>query len=140
MSSDDFLTRYFQQLGLVIARLMGLRENAKHQKALDEIDQVLDTWFNIESSKIEAYSHDELIALLFNQSDIKFEKVKSIAELLYQKAVTYNEMGKITEASAIALTTLVLFRTIDQKSQIFSIEVQQRIAELDEMVAETKIG
>lgn len=135
MSSEDFLTRYFQQLGLVIARLMGLRENAKHQRALDEIDQVLDTWFNLKANQIETYTEDDLFDLLLTQSNIEFEKVKSIAELLFQKAITYKEMEKMDDASAIALKALLLFRAVDQKGQVFSIEVQERISELDEMVA-----
>lgn len=135
MSTKDYLTRYFQQLGKVLAVLMGLRENKKYELAIDEINQVLDTWFNLPEAKIDSVDSNDLLNLLTESNKPNFDKVKAVAELLYQKVITYNEMGKSDDAVRLAPKALELFRVYDVQSGQFSIDIQQRIAELDKMVS-----
>jgi hypothetical protein len=134
MSSKDYLTRYFQQLGKVMAILIGLREKQKYQLALDEVDLVLSSWFGLDNGVIDRLSPEELDEFLHNVPEMNIEKEKSIAELLYQKAITYKAMEKDEEAHLIALKTLTLFKTIDQNSGEFSIDLQLKMAELDQMI------
>lgn len=134
MSSKDFLTRYFQQLGEVIARLIGLREKGNHELILSEIDQVFATWFNLSSEQIENKSSQDLLELIDNTDDKKNEKLESIAELLYQKAVTLRQIENKTYAVSVAAKALELFKTVDEQSITYSIKLQERIAELDQMI------
>ena len=135
MSSEDYLIRQFQQLAKVMAALMGLRESRKYEEAIKEIDQVLDSWYDLDASRIDQLSAGELNELIFNNMNGNFEEKKAIAELIYQKTIIYREMEKYNESIVMALKALALFRTVDQQGGIFSIEVQQRIAELDQMVS-----
>ena len=86
MSSEDYLIRYFRQLGKVLAALLGLYENKEYQKAIDEINQVLSTWFDLPVERIEKTSAEELLEMTMLEENQRFEKVKSVAELLFQKA------------------------------------------------------
>ncbi|MFA9391225.1 MAG: hypothetical protein ACERKD_15555 [Prolixibacteraceae bacterium] len=133
MSSDDYLTRYFQQLAKVLAALMGLYEKKKYQQAIDEINQVLDTWFALSLDELDGKSALELNEMVMNTPDQKMEKARSIAELLYQKTINLRAMNKMEEAIATSKISLLLFKSIDEKGDDFSIEIQQRIAELDQM-------
>ena len=135
MSSEDFLIRQFQQLALVLGALMGLREKKKYQQAIDEIDQVLNGWYNLDAARIDKLSAQELNELIFDKKITNFEEENAVAELIYQKAIIYKEMGKKAESVELAIKALMLFRTIDQRGGVFSVEIQQRIAELDQMVS-----
>lgn len=131
MSSEDYMMRYFRQLGKVLAALTGYREKRKYELAIQEINQVLDTWFAIGIEEMDAMTEDELVDLLFETGSETIDKGKTVAELLYQKTITYIEMEKLKEAIPFAQKALALFKSVDERSGEFSIEIQQRIADLD---------
>lgn len=133
MSSEDYLIRYFQQLGKVLAALLGLYEKKEYQQAIDEINLVLDTWFELPTEEIEKKSAEELLEITMLEEDQRFERVKSVAELLYQKAFALRAMEKQDDSRFFAQRALLLYKKVDALSGDFSIEVQQKIAELDKM-------
>ncbi len=134
MSYEDFLTRYLRQIGTLVAALIGFREKKEYQLAINEIEKAFATWFNIKSEEIENLSIEELVCHFQNNSK-NFDDEKSIAELFYQKAITLMQIGREEEAIKSAKVSIFLFRLIDNKSGLFSIEIQQRIAELDQLIS-----
>jgi len=136
MSSEDYLIRYFRQLGGVIAAIFDFRKRKMYSEAIEEIDTALKTWFKIDPDHLKDKGDDFLIDISNNPTD-KLEAKKSIAELFYQKAVTFRLMGKIEESTHTAKIALRIYKEIDSSSGEYSIENQQKIAELDQMV--TKI-
>jgi len=134
MGYEDFLTRYLRQIGTLVAALIGFREKKEYQLAIDEIEKALATWFNIKSEEIENYSEEELTNY-FESHSKNFENENSIAELFYQKTITLNQIEEKEEAKKSAKVSIYLFRLIDNKSGLFSVEIQQRIAELDHIIS-----
>jgi hypothetical protein len=128
MSSEDYLMRYFRQLGSVIASIFEYRKRKEYSLAMDEIDQVLNSWFNIdtEGNDLDA---DFVEEMLRNPSQ-GYEAEKSLGELLYQKAMVFHEMGNAEEAARVGELALRLVKTIDVVSGEYSVESQQRIAAL----------
>lgn len=128
MSSEDYLMRYFRQLGSVIASIFEYRKRKEFSLAIDEIDQVLNSWFNIDADKNDLDA-DYLEEMLKNPSQ-GYEAEKSLGELLYQKAMVYHEMGKAEDAARVAELALMLVKTIDIASGEYSVESQQQISAL----------
>jgi hypothetical protein len=133
MSSEDYLIRYFRQLGSVIAAIFDYRKRKMYSEAIEEIDVTLQTWFNLDLNNIENSGDEFLLELLKNPS-AGFETEKSIAELFYQKAQTYILMKQNVEAIKAAKIALSIYKEIDTKSGEYSIENQNRIAELDQII------
>ena len=136
MGYEDYLTRYLRQIGTLIAALIGFREKKEYQLAIDEIEKAFSTWFNIKSEEIENLSTDEL-ASHFQSNSKNFDDEKLIAELFFQKAITLEQLGKEKQSLESAKVSIFLFRLIDNKSGLFSVEIQQRIAELDGLISKT---
>jgi len=134
MSSEDYLTRYFQQLGKVLAAIMGFRENKKYQQVIDEINQVLDTWFNLPEDQLKQLNAVAYLNEVMRMTNSDMEKIRSIAELLYQKSITFLEMKNYEAALWNAQRALLLFRDFDHKSGFYAIEIQQKITELDQLI------
>ncbi|HNW49453.1 MAG TPA: hypothetical protein PKH79_00135 [Prolixibacteraceae bacterium] len=132
MSSEDYLIRYFRQLGSVIAALFDYRKRKMYSEAIEEIDMTLDTWFKINPNNLADFESKTLNELLENPSP-GMETEKSLAELFYQKAETLRQMGNQEEATRFARISLTIYKKIDTTSGDYSIENQQRIAELDQM-------
>lgn len=135
MSSEDYLVRYFQQLGKVLAAVLGFREKKKYQQAIAAINQVLTTWFDLNDSELEAMSPSQLEQFLLTGRADDLDRLKAVAELLYQKIITYKQMELTNVPLGIAKKSLHLFKVFDRQSGAFSIDVQERIAELDEFVS-----
>lgn len=135
MSSKDFMMRYFEQLAKVLTAIIAKRDVSEFQLALDEIDRVLDSWFELERDGGGNAVVDQLISAVGVAPSVGFEKEKAIAELLYQKSITFMQMGKPKEAYPFLNQSLALFKAIDEKSGEFSLEIQHRIAELDTLVS-----
>lgn len=130
MSSEDYLIRQFSQLAKVLAALMGFYEKKKYQLAIEEINQVLDTWFNLPDEYLENCSTEDLLQFVFDGNQ-ELEKAKSIAELLYQKAFALRALEKDLNARPFAQKALVLFKQLDESGGDYSIEIQHKISELD---------
>jgi hypothetical protein len=128
MSSEDYLMRYFRQLGSVIASIFEYRKRKEFSLAIDEIDQVLNSWFNIDADKNDLDA-DYIEEMLKNPSQ-GYEAEKSLGELLYQKAMVYHEMGNTEDAAGVAELALMLVKTIDIASGEYSVESQQQISAL----------
>jgi hypothetical protein len=133
MSSEDYLIRYFRQLGSVIAAIFDFRKRKMYSEAIEEIDTTLQTWFNIDLNNLESSCDKFLLELLKNPS-AGFETEKTIAELFYQKAQTYILMKKNGEAIKAAKIALAIYKEMDTYSGEYSIENQNRIAELDQII------
>jgi hypothetical protein len=136
MGYEDYMTRYLRQIGTLVAALIGFREKKEYQLAIDEIEKTLITWFNTKSEEIENFSDEELANHFENHSK-NFENENSIAELFYQKAITLEKIGEKELSKKSAIVSTFLFRLIDKKSGLFSVEIQQRIAELDQIISQT---
>jgi hypothetical protein len=134
MSSEDYLIRYFRQLGSVIAAIFDYRKRKMFSEAIEEIDMTLGTWFKITPGNLANFENKNLNELLENPSP-GMETEKSLAELFYQKAETLREMGNFKEAARFAKISLTIYKKIDSASGDYSIENQQRIAELDQMAS-----
>lgn len=136
MSSKDYLLKQIQQLAKVLAVLMGLKEKGKYQQAADEVDHVLNDWFGLNTILIEELPENEFSELVKKRTK-NIEEAKIVAELVYQQTIIFNKMEKYDKSAEWAAKALQLFCTVDEQGDTFSIEIQQRIAELDQMVDRT---
>jgi hypothetical protein len=128
MSSEDYLIRQFRQLAQVLARILGLYEKKEYNQALELIDQTLLTWYNVDI---------ENPGKTFRRSKTNpspnYEEEKALAELFYQRSKTLLRLKQEEKAENTATFALKLFRHIDKQSGLFSIEIQQRITELNQI-------
>jgi hypothetical protein len=136
MASEDYLIRYFRQLGNVLASIFDYRKRKEFSLAIDEIDQTLISWFNVNA---EGKDIDQsFISRMIKNHSQNFETESVLAELLYQKAITLRDMGNSVEASSIALLSLQLYKEIDREGGQYSVEIQLHISELECLKAKNK--
>ncbi|MCF8359672.1 MAG: hypothetical protein K9H26_13000 [Prolixibacteraceae bacterium] len=129
MSSEDYLMRQFRQLAQVLARILGLHEKKEYNQALETIDQTLVTWYNVDLENPE-----KTLMQYKSQPSNNFEEEKALAELFYQRSKTLQNLKQEEKAKSTAAFALRVFKQIDEQSGHFSIEIQQRIAELDQII------
>ncbi len=129
MSTEDYLIRQFRQLALVLARILGLREKKEYNQALELIDQTLITWYKVDIENPEA-----TFSRYKSSPSPNYEEEKALAELFYQRSKNLQNLEQDEKAKSTAAFALRAFKHIDEQSGHFSIEIQQRIAELDQII------
>ncbi len=136
MSSKDFITRYFEQLGKVLAAIIGFRENKEYELAEKAIDQQLNELFHLNNNQIAALQTEELAELVLKKKSKAYDAEQTIAELIYQLSLTYEAMGQTEKAMDCAGKALAIFHHIDEQCGFFSLEIQERITSLKQLLAQ----
>jgi hypothetical protein len=123
----DFLMRYFNQLGVVIAKLMGLKEKGKFQEANKVIENSLldfglkmpDAYLNIDQAK--------LLNTLKTTDSLNDGQIKILAELLYQKGEIERGLSNSGVDKQYYSRALILFEYLTDNEKVYSFERGQRI-------------
>ncbi len=127
MERKDFLMRYFEQLGEVIARMIGFRKRKDWEHAHEYIDEVSNNFLGIDINEFKEIDNQELIDFILKKQNFTFEKMKILAELLNEKGETYFQQFDMIDASIFLAHSLTLFNYIDTEEKTFSMERNQKM-------------
>lgn len=134
MSSEDYLLRQIRQMGVFLARLVGLREKGQYRKALDELNQQLAGWTGMTLSEVDQLDAPALENLIHRDTSTD-DYLSGLNELVFQKVLLLLESGEHNSAAALAPLSLSLHQQIEQYSENFSFETQQRISQLKTLIS-----
>ena len=128
--------RYIEQLGKVLAYLLGFREKGDSKGGLEVIDEALKEMTAMDSAGINAIPEDRLVKELCTERKLLPEQLKFIAELLFREG-EFHEMGKHpAEALKRYRKSLLLLQHIDKVERTYSLERMQRIGLLEDRIKE----
>lgn len=123
----DFLMRYLNQLGVVIAKLLGLKEQGKFQEANQVIENSLldfglkmpEVYLNIDQA--------ELLSKLKTRDDLNDGQMKALAELLFQKGEVERELSNYEVDKQYYSRALILLEYLTDHEKVYSFERGERI-------------
>lgn len=127
MERRDYLMRYFDQLGEVIARLLGFRKRKDWEHAHEYIDEVSNDFLGIDINELKDINETDLLEFLTKQQEFTLDKIKILAELLKEKGETYYQQFDMNSALVFLNHSLILFNHVDQEEKTFSMERNQKI-------------
>lgn len=137
MEQKDYLLKRLEALTKLIALLLGLKENGNIKEGIEKIDESfgLLTGFTIE--EIEKLTSENFITYLINNKKTN-NQLECLAELLYWK-------GKfiLIQKDDTALThfhkSLLLFQYLQNTDKLYSLQRQEKIAELTVLLKQGKL-
>jgi hypothetical protein len=123
----DFLMRYLNQLGVVIAKLLGLKEQGKFQEANQVIENSLldfglkmpEVYLNIDQA--------ELLSKLKTRDDLNDGQMKVLAELLFQKGEIERGLSNTEIDNQYYSRALILLEYLTDNEKVYSLERGERI-------------
>lgn len=131
MEQKDYLMRYFEQLGIVLATLLGFRKKGDGKGGLEVINEALKDMTRMDSQEINAVPEDLLVSELAVKRNLLPDQVKFIAEMLFQEAEFYGMEDRPDEAFLRYRKTYLLYRYIDEKEKTWSQEQADRMILLE---------
>ncbi len=123
----DFLMRYFNQLGVVIAKLLGLKEQGKFHEANQVIENsLLD--FGLKMPEVYLnIDHVELLSKLKTTNELNDGQIKILAELLFQKGEVERAQSNSEVDKQYYSRALILLEYLTDTEKVYSFERGQRI-------------
>jgi hypothetical protein len=126
MIRKDYLLRYFEELGQVLAKLMGFKEKGDFMGGLELLNETFSSMLHINSGDLNRISSDKLVSYLTDDLQFTLTQVSLVAELLFQEAELYNQLAKQEDANSRYRKVLILYNYINREEKAYSIEREQR--------------
>jgi hypothetical protein len=127
---DDYLMRYFNQLGEVLAKILGFKSNGQFEKAGQLIENSL-TDFGLKVSEYYlSVDISRLVEELVESQKLNINQIKILAELLFEKGEIERQKGNIELSRHFFERTLVLLNHVTEAEKVFSFEREERIKKI----------
>jgi len=127
---NDYLMRYFNQLGVVIAKILGLKTSGKLEEAHQVIDNSL-TDFGLKRSEYYlSIDISGLVGELLESQGLNMGQIKTLAELLFEKGEIEKEQGNLMISRHYYSRALVLLNYVTEAEKIFSFEREDKIKKI----------
>ncbi|HYW96765.1 MAG TPA: hypothetical protein VE870_14310 [Bacteroidales bacterium] len=126
MPRKDYMMRYFEQLGVVLAALLGFRAKRDYDQAFELIRTTLDNLpdFYYELANLDT---DDFFEKVTGSEANTVEKTEMIATLLYEEAEFLILSGDRQKAADRYHKALLLLEYADRATGYYSVERSQRI-------------
>lgn len=123
----DFLMRYFNQLGIVLAKILGLKSKGKFEEAGQVIeDSSLDFGLKIPEEYLRI--NDSIFISEITGSDgLNADQIKVLSELLFESGDIERLCGNEDSARNYFSKTLILLEYLTNLEKVFSFEREDRI-------------
>ena len=122
MEQKDYFLRYIEQLGKVMAVLMGLRDKGEAGKMLEVINEAYMNLLKVDSEYLKSLSEEVLLKVMIDKKELVSEQLEVAAELLLEEANIHYENNNLKECKGMYKKSLILFNHLHEMDRTFSFE------------------
>ena len=123
----DFLMRYFNQLGMVLAKILGLKGQGKFEEANRVIEDSMAD-FGLKIPEEYLLPDDSFfIAEITGPNGLNKDQIKVLSEFLFEKGDIKRISGDEDSARKYFSRTLILLEYLTNIENVFSFEREDRI-------------
>jgi hypothetical protein len=126
----DFLMRQFNQLGVVLARILGFKEKGKFEEAQQAIDNAMTVFGLKELDYYLKIDTNSLISELTGPHKLEGIQMKVLGELFYEKGDILQKMGRIDLGRHFFIRALKILDYLSLEERIYSFEREEKIKKI----------
>ena len=135
MEQKDYLLRYLDQLAIVLARLLGLKQEGKVSEAWETVDKALVGMKLPNLDKLSQLGRSDILATLQGDLDLENVQLEVVAELLYEAGELQMEQNQKVKAKDLFRKALELFDHVSLEEKIYSLEREAKTARMREFLS-----
>jgi tetratricopeptide (TPR) repeat protein len=135
MPKEDYLLKYLEKIGEVIALMLGLRQKGLPQEALQIAAPVLKEALNADFETIRTLTVTDF-ASLAEKEKFNRQQLETLAQLTLQIADIYTDTSEIDNAKSFYEKSLFLYQKLSATDKTFSFEREKIMADLKEKISE----
>jgi tetratricopeptide (TPR) repeat protein len=137
MFERDYIMRMLTSFTAVVAQLMGLKKEMKHEQVFVVVNETLEKYFRLNSKMIQSLSDRDLLNLLKVNEELDNEKAITIAFLLKAEGESHEAIGSVDESYKRYLMALTLYLAAVHNDA--SVDVINFHVEIDELLVKLQI-
>ena len=104
----DYILTMVEQLAQFIARLVFLKETARSDQALGEINEFYKHFIELDAADIRALPHQKLIELCSDEAGLDVQRSTALASILKEEGDIFKLQGRDEDAAAAHTRALAL--------------------------------
>jgi len=131
----DFLVRQFEELGRVIAVLMGFRDKGESEKALHYATDSLKGMLDNDPDYYLSFSDEEFRDNLQHLWKPGIAGMEILSEMLYQLGWIYDDLGKPEVASNCFRKVKITWEVLESDQGTFNMERNMKLEVLDQYIS-----
>ncbi len=134
MFSRDYIMKLVEEFARLIAAITGLKLEGKPEEALAATDNAYRDFFEIEPAVIKSMSENEILDFLQKEKAYDNERIKMMAELLFEEGMIYIENGDPVSAGNVLEKSRNLIRYLSDNDNTFSFDWYEKLHEIDRVL------
>lgn len=129
MLRKDYIMRQFEEFGIVIGVILGLKRNKEWEKFELEIDKAVKQFTSLELSELRELNLSEFETLIHSSTQLKPDQLKALADLLFEQSFAEQEKNNNKQAVDLLEKSLFLYTIYKNEltSNQFNLETHYRI-------------
>jgi hypothetical protein len=137
MYRQDYIVRMFSEMAKAISAVLKLKREEKYFEAEQVVNDTLKEFSESDIDFLLSHEPGKLVIELAEKRQLTPEKLQLVAELLFQYGLLRKEQFINEDYNIYFERSLALFKFIlRNQTQTYSIEVLQRINQLEELILE----
>ena len=131
---EDYLMRYFNQLGIVLSKILGLKKEGQFDEALEIIDKALAD-FGLENTDYYlSLDIQDLENKRKNLQVLNNIQIKILADLLLEKGEIEIDQGNHESGRNCYTRVLLLLNYLTEVEKTFSFEREEKISKIKKIL------
>lgn len=136
MFRKDYIVRQAEEFGKFLAILMGLRKSGSWEEFHRQMNESAKKFTFLEIEAAENMDLDNFLETLINKHQLKEQNLKMLADLLYEKGMSYLAASNEEEGNNAFGRSLLIYTYISENAleSDFSLDMHFRIASLKQLL------
>jgi hypothetical protein len=137
MLRKDYIVRQAEEFGKFLAILMGLRKAGSWEEFNRQMNESAAKFTFLEIEAAENLDDEGFLDTLITEHKLKDPNLKMLADLLYEKGMSYTAGGNVSEAENAFEKALVVYEYLTENAldADFSLDMHFKIASLRQMLS-----
>jgi len=133
MPKEDYLLKFLEKLGRVVAAVLGLREKGNLEDAIRLADETYKELLTLDLDALSRMSIDDF-EVIVRKLGYTSTYIEALAKLTYETTRCYAEADDKPTMRIFSEKALLLYCLLSEKDKTFSFEREMIIAELKQQI------
>jgi len=130
-SYKDFLTRYFEQLGKVLAALLQMKQEQQWALAMEFVDESTKELLNLDLESLLKIPEEDYAELLVQAYAFNKEQLKAAGDLLFEAGDVKSQSEQPKEAGQYLIRAAQVYKHLQKVDNTFSWERMTKLERIE---------
>lgn len=134
MYKRDYIMKLVEEFARFLSAVTGLKSEGKLDEALALVDKVHRDFFELDPAVIKSMTETEVLYYLQKDKAFDNERIKMLAEILYEEGMIYIENGDPVLAGNVLEKSRSMIRYLTDNDTTFSFDWYEKLHEIDRVL------